>query len=158
MKQKASLKETDPTFYYFSSESGARPGPAWVWRMRVAPRAALGPTAGGALTAAQGRRAAGLHRKSFLPVCAWARERDCKKEKSLVLICEIGSPGGNFNSCQMFKENAQGKLSTFADAFRGAPTPRLCAKEIVQGKSAGWSRNGNVAQQGDKGPVQPRGV
>ena len=91
-------------------------------------------------------------------VCDWERERDCKKEKSLVLICEIGSPGGNFNSCQMFKENAQGKFSTFADAFRCAPTPRLCAKEILQGKSAGWSGNGNVAHQGDKGPVQPRGV
>lgn len=63
-------------------------------------------------------------------------ERKYKKEKSLVSICEIGSPGGNFNSCQMFRENAERKFSTFADAFHQAPTPSVCVKTLTPVRGA----------------------
>lgn len=68
-------------------------------------------------------------------------ERDYKKEKRLVLICEAGAPGGNFNSCQMFRENAKGKLATFAHAFTAlqlrvsVQSLSLASKEMLEGRS-----------------------
>lgn len=81
-------------------------------------------------TTALPAQAALFQRKSFLSNQRH-RERPYKKEKSLVSICEIGSPGGNFNSCQMFRESAKEKFSTFADAFCDSAAPGLCAKLLT---------------------------
>lgn len=59
-------------------------------------------------------------------------ERDYKKEKSLVSICEIGAPRGNFNSCQMFRENANGKTSMSTDVSLGACL-KVCAESLAVG-------------------------
>lgn len=60
----------------------------------------------------------------------------------MVSICEIGAPGGNFNSCQMFRENASGKVSTLqmyplALLLKSVQRPLLSAEVLLKGKSAG---------------------
>ena len=68
----------------------------------------------------------------------------------------------------MFRENAKGKLATFADAFHGSPAPSLCAKPLtrIQGDARGkerpphnpgmaWEREMKGRPARDKAAVQP---
>lgn len=93
----------------------------------------------------------------------WIRDREREKENirrkkvwfQYVKLAPLGAGGGYFNSCQMFREKAERKFSTFADAFREAPAPSVCAKAPTPVPGASEGEGSAPGRPGDGSDVSP---